>query len=290
MALDHAVKRFADAKVDIVRVGANSSVSALAITQMDSSGAIAAGGGGGSTQVSIKEILTSSGASVMDSTLNAVRITSADAGGSTQVSVSGNTYDSSGALQVNTGPGGSTQISVSTGSVRVHQSTAADLNAAVVQGSTIWAAQVSSVAGRVLVEQNSTVWPVQVPSSQSIQVKNSTIGDLLASVQQNSTVWAVQVADYVAPSTTIQVSSVSGRVRAQNSTIGDLLASVQQNSTVWEVQSRQTLPTLLSTAFSTLGNNSTSSTIVSSQAGLRHKVFAYSITSTAQPMAHGVVA
>lgn len=143
------------------------------------------------------------------------------------------------------------------------------------------------------VQQNSTVWAVQIPSSQSVQVKNSTIGDLLASVQQNSTVWAVQA---------------DGRVRAQNSTIGDLLASVQQNSTVWQTQSkiqdssgvgpnivgtrpttgaqgfavRTVLNDLQSTAFSTIGNNSTSSTVVSSAASVRHKVYAYSITSTVQ--------
>jgi hypothetical protein len=150
---------------------------------------------------------------------------------------------------------------------------------------------VSSLAGRALVDQNSTVWAVQVDGR--VRAQNSTIGDLLASVQQNSTVWAVQV---------------DGRVRAQNSTIGDLLASVQQNSTVWQTQAairdssgigfggsttrpttgaqgqlvRVVLNDLQSTAFSTMGNNSTSSTIVSSAASVRHKVYAYSITSTVQ--------
>ena len=45
---------------------------------------------------------------------------------------------------------------------------------------------------------------------------------------------------------------------------------------------RTVLNDLLSTCFSTMGNNSTSSTIVSSAASVRHKVYAYSITSTAQ--------
>jgi sulfur carrier protein ThiS len=183
---------------------------------------------------------------------------------------------------------------------------------------------VSSLAGKVLVDQNSTVWPVQIPTTQSIQVKNSTIGDLLASVQQNSTVWAVQADGRVrAQNSTIgdllasvqQNSTVwavqiptSQSVQVKNSTIGDLLASVQQNSTVWQVQAkiqdssgvgfigtitrpttgvqgmavRVVLNDLQSTAFSTMGNNSTSSTIVSSAASVRHKVYAYSITSTAQ--------
>ena len=202
------------------------------------------------------------------------------------------------------GGGGSTVITISTGSLRVHQSTAADLQATVGQASTVWAVQLpssqsfqakNSTIGDLLasVQQNSTVWQVQIPSSQSFQAKNSTIGDLLASVQQNSTTWAVQI-----PSTQ--------SFQAKNSTIGDLLASVQQNSTVWQVQAkiqdssavspnivgtrpttgaqgfavRQVYNDLQSTGFSTIGNNSTSSTVVSSAAGLRVKVYAYSITST----------
>lgn len=144
---------------------------------------------------------------------------------------------------------------------------------------------VSSIAGLTLVAQNSTTWAVQVDGR--VRAQNSTITDFLASVQQNSTVWQVQ---------------------AHNSTIGDLLASVQQNSTAWVTQAhfmdssnvtpnivgtrpttnaqglavRTVLNDLQSTAFSTLGNGSTSSTIVSSAASLRHKVYAYSITSTNQ--------
>lgn len=109
---------------------------------------------------------------------------------------------------------------------------------------------------------------------------------------------------------TVYQSSYSGLLaRVQNSTAGDLLASVAQTSTVWQVQAKiqdssavgfvgtTTRPTtgaqglvvrtclndLQSTAFSTMGNNSTSSTIVSSAAApLRIKVYAYSITSTVQ--------
>jgi len=73
------------------------------------------------------------------------------------------------------------------------------------------------------VQQASTAWQVQLPTTQSFQVKNSTIGDLQATVQQASTAWQVQLP-----------SSQSFQVK--NSTIGDLLASVQQNSTVWQVQ------------------------------------------------------
>src|SRR6185436_6950404 len=257
---------------------------------------------------------------------------------------------------------------------------------------------VSSLAGKVTVDQNSTVWAVQIPTSQSIQVKNSTIGDLLASVQQNSTVWQVQVGGYstivsiaavaagagklnigstaadnavlttpvstgfvklagffvdtsnalsvkLDGSTALTIGSIAvgaGRINigstatenvvisrssaadqlvtvyqssyaallanVHNSTIGDLLASVQQNSTVWQTQAkiqdssgvspnivgtrpstgaqgfavRPVLNDLQSTCFSTLGNNSTSSTLASSVAAQRVKVYAYSITSTVQ--------
>jgi hypothetical protein len=108
------------------------------------------------------------------------------------------------------------------------------------------------------------VWPVQIPSTQSIQVKNSTIGDLLASVQQNSTVWFTQAI--------LRDSSGTGLVGT----------TTRPSTGAQGLVVRHVLNDLQSTCFSTLGNNSTSSTIVSSAAGLRHKVFAYSITSTAQ--------
>ena len=337
----------------------------------------------------------------------------------------GFTIDSSGALQVNTGQGGSSQVSISQVSTAAPASN--DTGVVVRQVGYSTTVNVSSLAGKVLVDQNSTVWPVQIPSSQSVQVKNSTIGDLLASVQQNSTAWVTQTrlfdssqvainASTAAPatgdnglivrqvgystviaissisgavtvgpnstaapasndtgvvvrqvgySTTVNVSSlagvvtaapisssgvsmstdadpastkqglivrqvgfstiaavssVSGRVATMpfstgwassagfhvEATSGALL--VGAGSTVWQTQAhiidssgviigastampvngqtglhvRQVTPTLLSTAFSTQGNGSTSNTVVSSAAGLRHKVYAYSITSTVQ--------
>ena len=158
--------------------------------------------------------------------------------------------------------GYSTIATVSTGSVRVHQSTAADLNVTVAGYSTT--ANVSSVAGRVLTDQNSTVWAVQIPSSQSFQVKNSTIGDLLASVQQNSTVWNVQA----------KIQDSSG--------VGPNIVGTRPSTGAQGIAVRHVLNDLQSTCFSTIGNNSTSATVVTSAASVRHKVFAYSITSTAQ--------
>ena len=185
------------------------------------------------------------------------------------------------------------------------------------QNSTVWAIQAD---GRVRaqnstildllasVQQNSTVWAIQADGR--VRAQNSTILDFLASVQQNSTVWQVQahnssIADLLASA---QQNSTVWQVQAHNSTIGDLLASVQQNSTVWQTQAkimdssavspnivgtrpttgaqgfavRTVLNDLQSTAFSTIGNGSTSATVVSSVASQRIKVYAYSITSTAQ--------
>lgn len=290
---------------------------------------------------------------ITDSTLRAIRITSVDAGGSTQVSIS--QVSTAAPASNDTGVvvrqvGYSTTVNVSSlaGPViarssaadmiaTVKNSTIGELLASVQQNSTVWQVQlgvystiaaVSSLAGLVVVGPNSSAAPNagdsglivrQVGYSTTInvsslagpvitrssaadqlvtvyqssysgllaRVQNSTIGDLLASVQQNSTVWQVQ---------------------AHNSSIADLLASAQQNSTVWQTQAKiqdssavgfvgtVTRPTtgmqglavrgilndLQSTAFSTQGNGSTSNTVVSSVAGQRIKVYAYSITSTAQ--------
>jgi hypothetical protein len=155
----------------------------------------------------------------------------------------------------------------------VYQSTIGDLKATVAQNSTVWAVQVdgrvraqNSTAADLLasVAQTSTVWSVQLPTSQSFQVKNSTIGDLLASVQQNSTVWQVQA----------KIQDSSG--------VGPNIVGTRPTSGAQGFAVRQVLNGLQSTCFSTMGNGSTSSTIVSSVAAQSVKVYAYSITSTAQ--------
>lgn len=99
-----------NARVTVMGLNSTGPIEALAVVQLDSTGGIGSPGAG-STQVSVKEILTSSGASVMDSTEGAIKVNvvAGAAGGSTYVSV--------------------------------RQSTAADLNSAVVQGSTVWAGQ-----------------------------------------------------------------------------------------------------------------------------------------------------
>ncbi len=123
-------KQLSNARVSVVKLNSTGPIEALAVVQMDSTGGIISGGagGGGSTQVSVRDILTSSGASVMDGANNAinVNVVAGAAAGSTYVSV--------------------------------RQSTAADLNAAVVQGSTVWQVQVSTVQGQVRVAPASTLW------------------------------------------------------------------------------------------------------------------------------------
>lgn len=302
----------AKARVKTFTLGSTGGVpiEALGVVSLDSTGGIGSPGGG-STQVSIKEILTSSGASVMDSTASAIKV------------------------NIVAGSASSTQVTV-------RQSTAADLMAAVVQGSTVWPVQVSSVSGVVAVAQNSTTWAVQltqysttanISSLAGAVIVRSSAADMNVTAAQASTTWAVQMTQY---STTMQVSSLGGAVIVR-STAGDLNANVAQVSTVWAVQLTQysttanisslagrvmvdqnsttwqtqaairdssgtgfvgsvTRPTtgaqglvvrhvlndLQSTAFSTLGNGSTSSTLVSSVASQRIKVYAYSITSTVE--------
>jgi hypothetical protein len=154
------------------------------------------------------------------------------------------------ALRVNVvagAAGGSTIVTVSTGSVRVHQSTAADLNVTVAGYSTT--ANVSSVAGRVLVDQNSTVWPVQVSSVAGIVLAQ--LADRDASTQVVAVLNAAPVSTTyglvtrpVGYSTTVNVSSLAGKVLVdQNSTVWVAQVSsvagvvtAQQNSTVWAVQ------------------------------------------------------
>lgn len=93
------------------------------------------------------------------------------------------------------------------------------------------------------VQQNSTVWEVQVSGvSGRIRTQNSSIADFLATVRQNSTVWVTQAGE------------ITARVRAQNSTITDFLALVQQNSTVWSIQASGNVTDNVRAQNSTIGD------------------------------------
>src|SRR3990167_6046318 len=145
-------------------------------------------------------------------------------------------------------------VAGSTFTVRAMQSSAADLNVTVAGYSTT--VNVSSVGGAVVVRSSAADF--------FATVKNSTIGELLASVQQNSTVWQTQA----------KIQDSSG--------VGFIGTITRPTTAVQGLAVRTVLNDLQSTYLSTMGNNSTSSTIVSSVAAQRVKVFAYSITSTVQ--------
>lgn len=139
-----------------------------------------------------------------------------------------------------------------------YQSTAADLNVTAAQGgawtvgqaSTVWAvqlnnysttAQVSSLAGRVLVDQNSSVWVTQTRLFDGASV--ALVGSTTAPATGDNGLVVRQVG-YVAPSTTVQISSLAGKVLVdQNSTVWQVQVStvagrvlVDQNSTAWVAQ------------------------------------------------------
>lgn len=179
-------KQVSNQRVSVEKI--STGIAALHVVQLDSTGGIITGGaGGGSTQVSVRDVLTSSGASVMDSTNNAIGVTiraGSAAGteytdGDVDATVSGQAivFDNSSntlrpvtltrGLPVNIVAGAaatSTIVTVSTGSLRVHQSTAADLNV--------------TVAGYVAPSTTVAV------STGSVRVHQSTATDLLARVNQ----------------------------------------------------------------------------------------------------------
>jgi hypothetical protein len=226
---------------------------------------------------------------VTDSTNNAFRVNvvAGSAAGSTDVSVT-QLRDSSGgsisagdsannAIRVNVvagAAGGSTVMTVSTGSVRVHQSSAADLNVTVAGYSTT--VNISSLAGAVITRSSA--------ANMLVTAYQSTAADFQATVTPASTNWPVQV------------STVAGRVLVdQNSTVWQTQASLRTSSGgalegstaapavgVLGLHTREVMPTLQSTRAVITSSNSTALyTLVSSAANpLRHKVYAYSLTST----------
>jgi hypothetical protein len=212
---------------------------------------------------------------------------------------SGFHFDGSGNLNVAGSFSASTTVNVSSlaGAVIV-RSSAADALVGAVQASTVWAVQVD---GRV-------------------RAQNSTIGDLLASVQQNSSVWQIQPGSTNWPkaaglsvdssnvqnvkldgSTALTIGSIAAGAGRLNigSTAADnaVTAQIRDSSGVspniigsrpstgaQAIAVRETLNDLQSTGISTAGQTSTNSAIISSVASLRHKVYAFSVTSTVVAM------
>ena len=330
--------------IRVSALNANSSVAALMVHSVDTNGAYVSPGAG-STQVSIREILSSSGGSLIDSSNVSLGVTiraGSAAGteyteGSTDATITGGAQLIEGSsdrllpVQGSTGTPSTgafgmwvreipstrlqevTPVAGSTWNVRALQSSAADLNVTVAGYSTITTVSTGSVRVHqstaadlnVTVAGYSTIVSV---STGSVRVHQSTYTDLgglmrLADRDQSTNVAAVLNA---APASTVYGLAVRevGGAAGTEYTEGDVDATITGKAQLIEngadtlravqgstsrpstgalgVLTREVLNNLLSTAFSTLGNNSTSSTIVSSAAGLRHKVYAYSITSTAQ--------
>jgi autonomous glycyl radical cofactor GrcA len=190
------------------------------------------------------------------------------------------------AIRVNVVAGsvaGDTSVTVSTGSVRVHQSSAADLNVTVAGYSTT--VNVSSLAGKVLVDQNSTVWQVQVSSISGVVAVN-TLDDVNIADGGNS----ITVDD---GGTTL---TVDGTVIVEQATAASLNATVRVNTSsgggvegstttpahgVLGIYTRPVCSSLQSTTVLITSTHSTALyDLVSSAAGVAHKVYAYFVSST----------
>jgi hypothetical protein len=164
-------------------------------------------------------LVTSSGASAMDSTESALKV---------------NVVAGSAA--------GSTIVTVSTGSVRVHQSSAADLNVTVAGYSTT--VNVSSLGGAVIVRSSA--------ASLLGTVYQSTASELQTTARINTSSGGA-----VEGSTTTPAANVTG------------------------LHIRQVYPTMQSTTLIITSTHSTAVyPVISSVAGMRHKVYAYFVGST----------
>lgn len=124
------------------------------------------------------------------------------------------------------------QVGLSTQALRVTQSTAADLNAAVIQGSTNWSVQVSTGAisvstGSITVHQGSTVFSVQV-STGAISVSTGSV-----TVHQGSTNFSVQVST-VQGAVIVRSSAANALITAYQSTAADLNVTAAQGGT-WNI-------------------------------------------------------
>ena len=200
---------------------------------------------------------------------------------------------------------GDNLVTVSTGSVRVHQSTAADLNVTVAGYSTI--ATVSTGSVRVhqstAADLNVTVAgysTIATVSTGSVRVHQSTAADLNVTVAGYSTIATVStgsvrvhqstaadlnvtVAGY---STTVNVSSVGGAVvtRVNTSSGGGVEGSTTTPSTgaVLGLNMRQVMPSgrQSTTTLITSTHSTAVYALVSSVAGLKHCVGAYFVSST----------
>ena len=274
--MSEALRQLSNARVSVKSLNSTGPIEALCVVSLDSTGGIGSPGAS-STQVSLREILTSSGASVMDSTNGAIKVNvvAGAAGGSTIMTISTGSvrvHQSSAADLNVTVAGYSTVASVSTGSVRVHQSTAADLLARVSQGPP------QSTA--------SEAWLVALTDSSNAIVKPA-----------DSANNALRV-NIVADNAGSGVGNDTGIIVGGQSTIALVIGLTYgwDGSTNWnkvEASSyvppstqrgllvREIRPTAESTTALITSTHSTAVySLISSAAGLRQKVYAYFVGST----------
>jgi hypothetical protein len=181
------IKQLANQWVSVL--DASTSVMALHVVTVDSTGGIVSPGAG-STQVSIREMLTSSGASMLDSTNTALRVNvvAGSAAGSTQVSIKEILSSSGGTLVDSTtvalkvsivaGAAGSTQVSIkeilsSSGGTLV-DSTNVALKVAIVAGSVSGSTQAVELANIITAATaNPTVIRASAGQLRSVHVYNN---------------------------------------------------------------------------------------------------------------------
>lgn len=220
-------------------------------------------GSAASTQVSIKEMLTSSGGSILDSTVVAMRVNQVGyAAPSTTVVVSG--------VVRSTNSVAADFLATVSGVVRSTNSVAADL--------------LATVIGTVR-STNSVAADFLATVSGLVRSTNSVAADLQVTATQTGT-WNVgTVTTVTTVSAVTTVSSVAGVLmsRLQDSSGVGIVGSTGPTAIgVNGLVTREVMPSLLSTRAVITSSNSTALyTLVSSAANpLRHKVFAYSLTST----------
>lgn len=304
----------------------NTTLAALIVHPVDASGAYAPPSG--STQVSIKEILSSSGGSLVDSTNVSLGVTirAGSASGTEYTDGDVDATPSGGAIffenssntlrPVTIGRGLPVNVvagSAASTETTVRQSTYADFNALsriadrdastniVNVTNTTPASTAYGLVVREAVAQSTG--PFVISSVAGPVTVRSSAANLLASVYQSTAAdLNVTVAGY---STTVNVSSLAGPVICRSSA-ADMLVTASQNSTAWSVLSRVTTSSgggiegstnnpaqsviglhvrqvpssMVTVAASTVGATATNTVLVSSVAGVRHKVYAFSVTST----------
>lgn len=202
-------QKLGDARITILRLNTTGPVDALPVVALDSTGGI--GNFAGTSQVSVRNFQTSSGALLEDSTERAVRVNvvAGAAGGSTQISVR-NFQTSSGAtledstdrtLRVSVIAGGSTQVSIrnaqtSSGAL-IEDSTERAWRVNVVAGAAGGSTQMSvrnfQTSSGALIEDSTerairvnVIASTVVSGSTLITVRQSTVGDLRATVYQST--------------------------------------------------------------------------------------------------------